>query len=95
MTGSTNSEGFGVTAVQGQGYEGNVLVLCVTDTGVGAASAHGNATGASADAARGSGFGLAQVRARLSALYGATAVLEFSAQDGRGARTTARLPVRA
>ena len=74
--------------------EGDALVLRVTDTGVGAASAHGNATGAAANAA-GGGFGLTQVRARLEALYGAAAALEFSAEDGRGARTTARLPVRA
>jgi signal transduction histidine kinase len=78
--------------------EGEALVLRVSDTGVGTSSAQGRGgeTGLSAGAvgaAPTGGFGLAQVRERLAALYGAAAALDFSAQEGRGACTTARLPV--
>jgi signal transduction histidine kinase len=81
--------------------EGDALVLRVSDTGVGASSPQersaerGQAAGSSAGVGTTGGFGLAQVRERLAALYGAAAALDFSAEDGRGACTTARLPVRA
>ncbi|MDB5945969.1 MAG: sensor histidine kinase [Ramlibacter sp.] len=81
--------------------EGDALVLRVTDTGIGMASAQAGGNGSGANGAHGhgsggsGGFGLTQVRERLAALYGAAAALDFSAADGDGACTTARLPVRA
>lgn len=65
--------------------EGGTLTLKVTDTGVGTAQS----------VAKGSGFGMTQVRERLATLYGATAALEFSAQEGHGAISTTHLPVAA
>ena len=62
--------------------EGDSLVLQVVDTGVGTAGTP----------ASGKGFGLAHVRARLATLYGAVAAIEFVADEGQGARVTARLP---
>ena len=63
--------------------DGNLLVLEVADTGVGAAAASG------AD----NGFGLSQVRERLATLYGAAASVNFTAADGGGATTTLRFPI--
>ncbi len=65
--------------------DGDALVLQVADTGVGSPNAP---TG-------GKGFGLTQVRERLMALYGPAAAIDFSAEEGQGARATARLPIAA
>jgi signal transduction histidine kinase len=65
--------------------DGNTLTLQVADTGIGTAHAP----------VKGSGFGMTQVRERLATLYGTAADLEFSAEEGRGAVTTTRLPVAA
>jgi signal transduction histidine kinase len=63
--------------------EGGQLTLKVTDTGVGTANAP----------EKGSGFGLTQVRERLATLYGGVAGLTFSAEQGKGACSTTRLPI--
>ncbi len=63
--------------------EGGQLVIEVTDTGVGSA----------APPQDGKGFGLAQVRERLATLYGGAAALDFTTQDGEGARTVIRIPL--
>ena len=69
------------------------LVLTVRDTGVGLAPTTDGSgkNGKSSD----SGFGLAQVRARLAALYGANADLTLTAAgDGEGGTlATVRLPL--
>ena len=70
--------------------EDDALVLKVLDTGIGMAI-DSNITARDASA----GFGLTQVRERLATLHGGAASLEFSAEPGRGACATARLPARA
>ena len=60
--------------------EGEALVLSVADDGRGFASASG------------SGMGLANIRARLSALYGTKASLSLQANSPRGVVATVRLP---
>lgn len=62
--------------------EGDALLLEVSDTGVGSAGAGSG----------GPGFGLAQVRERLAALYGASARLDFQA-SADGARARILLPL--
>jgi signal transduction histidine kinase len=59
------------------------LVLCVADTGLGFDGA---------DTGGGSGIGLANTRARLQNLYGASAALHLAANEPRGARATIRIP---
>jgi len=59
-----------------------LLVLEVTDTGV----------GAEPDAPAGSGFGLTQVRERLATLYGPDASIAFRTASGQGARVILKLP---
>ena len=63
--------------------DGDRLLIEVSDTGVGQAAA---------DAER-QGFGLAQVRERLAALYGAAATFAFEGTPGGGARARISLPV--
>lgn len=65
---------------------GAELELEVTDHGVGLAPGF--------DADRSSGVGLANVRGRLSRMYGADAGLEVSAGDARGVRVRLRIPYR-
>src|SRR5437016_3661718 len=60
--------------------EGETLVLSVADTGQGFATASG------------SGVGLANIRARLGALYGERAMLRLEANSPRGVLATIRLP---
>src|SRR6266850_1088346 len=60
--------------------EGETLVLSVADTGQGFA------------AASGSGVGLANIRARLGALYGERATLRLEANSPRGVVATVTLP---
>jgi hypothetical protein len=64
--------------------EGEVLVLEVSDTGV----------GPTGETAAGKGFGMVQVRERLAALYGTTADMQFGSAPGGGARTIIRLPLK-
>ncbi len=59
-----------------------LLVLEVTDTGV----------GAEPDAPAGNGFGLSQVRERLATLYGPAASIAFRTAAGQGARVILKLP---
>jgi signal transduction histidine kinase len=70
--------------------EGDELVLTVTDNGPGVAAAA--ADGASAD---GNGLGLANIRERLTTLYGSRARLELrsgQSPDGSGTRAIVRVP---
>jgi LytS/YehU family sensor histidine kinase len=60
--------------------EGEALVLSVADNGRGFA------------AASGTGVGLANIRARLAALYGAKASLRLEANSPRGVVATVRIP---
>jgi len=67
------------------GREGSQLVLTVRDTGPGfGVSPSGNGTG----------IGLANSRARLTALYGARGTLECANDPAGGAMVTVRLPLR-
>jgi signal transduction histidine kinase len=70
--------------------EGDELVLRVTDTGIGPQAAAANATA-------GTGFGLAQVRERLTTLYGSSASLrlEPGTADAGGTVVTLRWPLSA
>ena len=68
----------------------DTLTLAVTDTGIGVAQATGD--GERPVLSLSKGFGMTQVRERLATLYGAAAALEFSAEEGHGARTITRLP---
>jgi len=61
--------------------KGDVLSLCVADTGRGF------------DATSGTGVGLANIRARLAALYGSRAALRFEANVPRGVVATVDLPL--
>jgi signal transduction histidine kinase len=71
--------------------EGGRLVLSVNDTGAGMAPGPAAGAGVSADA---TGFGLEQVRARLSAVFGSEASLElaYAGTEGGGTRATLTLP---
>jgi signal transduction histidine kinase len=69
--------------------DGADLVLEVTDTGVGP---NGATDALKATSSNGTGFGIAHVRERLAAQYGAAARVEFAAQAGGGARVTLRFP---
>lgn len=63
---------------------GDMLELTVEDNGLGM----GNAT------ASGTGVGLAHVRARLSAAYGAVSDVSLTTPEGGGTRVTLRIPLR-
>lgn len=65
--------------------EGDTLVVCVADTGQGLGGA-GSPLGGS------SGTGLAGLRARLRAIYGARATLDVASRPGGGTQATVRLP---
>ena len=64
---------------------GRILEVCVEDTGVGISPANDNLGGA--------GIGLANIRARLRALYRDAASLEIGANVPRGVRAVIRLPI--
>lgn len=66
--------------------DGGDVVLEVADTGVGLNGA------IDAPASGGTGFGIAHVRERLAALYGAAAGVDFSARAEGGSRVTLRYP---
>jgi LytS/YehU family sensor histidine kinase len=69
--------------------EGNDLVLEVADSGVGPPGA------GDSPASNGTGFGIAHVRERLAALYGAAADVDFSARAEGGSRVVLRFPYQA
>ncbi|MGA8033225.1 MAG: histidine kinase [Casimicrobiaceae bacterium] len=75
----------GAIAVRAR-LDGDVLEIAVTDTGVGISAAPTSASG-------GTGMGLANIRARLRALYGNAATLSITGNVPRGLRAVIRLPI--
>jgi len=66
--------------------DGDMLEISVTDTGAGVSAAPNSANG-------GTGVGLANIRARLRALYGNSATLSLTGNVPQGMRAVIRLPI--
>ncbi|SFN49353.1 sensor histidine kinase [Variovorax sp. OV329] len=82
-------EGGDVVVTARAGEDGTLLVIEVSDTGVGIDEAQARAIAVDTNGS----FGLGHIRERLATVYGARGTLEFGALPGGGTRATLHIPL--